>query len=403
MKSRKKLLVVIEALQMNGAVKGLLDFVSAVDRSEYDIDLFLFDPERHDGILEPDYVNVLPYDVHCIVERVGLGTALCQALKWGRVDLMVKRVFYSSLQRFSPRFRKWNLARTARSQVGHYDVAIGGTMGPTWEYVTRKVSADRKLLWLDTNVHFEPWPEYWRHFRPFLDEASALVCVSESIRDMMREENREISEKIHTVNYVIDADRITKFAKCPSLLPAKQRFRIVTVGRYCGQKGQYLIPEIASLLEKAGLDFEWQVIAPGYTPHQESIYRSLSDFGVENRVAYYETMSNPFAEMAAADLYVQPSVFEGYGLTVSEALVSGCYVVATDIPEFREQIKNERLGLLAELAPQSFSEKILEAVKRIREGRREIHYQTPYSRELIYHQFVEILNHVSQVKGGSVH
>jgi glycosyltransferase involved in cell wall biosynthesis len=37
-----------------------------------------------------------------------------------------------------------------------------------------------------------------------------------------------------------------------------------------------------------------------------------------------------------ADVFVFPSIYEGYGIPVSEALAFGCRVVATDIPELRE-------------------------------------------------------------------
>jgi glycosyltransferase involved in cell wall biosynthesis len=49
----------------------------------------------------------------------------------------------------------------------------------------------------------------------------------------------------------------------------------------------------------------------------------------------------------AAGAFVFPSVKEGWGLSVLEALAAGLPVVATDIPVFREYLTHGRTALLA--------------------------------------------------------
>ena len=50
--------------------------------------------------------------------------------------------------------------------------------------------------------------------------------------------------------------------------------------------------------------------------------------------------------MNLCDIYVQPSRFEGYGITVAEAKCLGKPIVATNIPEFQEQLIHKKTGLL---------------------------------------------------------
>ena len=50
--------------------------------------------------------------------------------------------------------------------------------------------------------------------------------------------------------------------------------------------------------------------------------------------------------MEFCDVYVQPSRYEGYGITVAEAKSLCKPIVASAIPEFKEQIINEKTGLL---------------------------------------------------------
>lgn len=389
---KRKLLLVMEAIQMNGAVTGWLGYLSAIDRNEWDVDVFLFDPDLHDGLALPQDVRVLPADPHCVIERVGLWAALGYALKRGRIDLAVKRVVFSVLQRRFPRFRKWNLMRPAKSQPLHYDVAIASSQGISWEYVSGKVSADKKFLWVDTDLRDGYWNSVWKHFKAYVPDSAGVVCVSKAMRDQMKKDNPQWAEKIFAMNYVIDEARIRRLVAEPSDLPEKKAFRLVTVGRYCQQKGQYLIPGIAAELVKRGLDFEWYIIGPGYELNRTKIEADLTKYGLHDRLFYREGMLNPFVEMSTADLYVQPSIFEGYGLTVSEALVAGCYVVASDIPTFREQITSEDMGLFAkEISVEAFAAAILDAIEVVRTGKNCKNYQTPYSAENTYRQFCEIL------------
>ena len=398
---KKQLLLVLEAVQMNGAVKGWWGYLSALNRDEWDVDMFLFDTTLHDGLQIPDGVNVLPEDIHCVIERVGLGVAVKYALRRGRIDLAIKRVVYSLLQRYFSSFKKWNLARPAKRQIKRYDVAIGSSQGISWEYVAQKVDARVKLVWVDTDVRSDFWAPYWNHFKKYIDEVSGVVCVSKALCDQVRQDNPQWSEKIFALNYVIDVDSIVRQSRenCPC--PVQEgRYRLVTVGRYSPeQKGQHLIPAIAENLKKANVDFEWYVIAPGCTAYRESIDAELQRRGVKDCVFVTEGMGNPFPIVRSADISVQPSLFEGFGLTVSEALVLGTYVVASDIPPFREQIVSEDIGLLVKpIDVDSFTGAILTAVERIKSGLTCKNYQTPYSRANTYRQFKEILGAVEGEK-----
>lgn len=396
---RKQLLLVMEAIQMNGAVKGWLGYLSAIKREEWDIDLFLFDPEIHDGLQLPEGVALLPENIHCVIERVGFGTAIMYALKRGRIDLVIKRTLYSLLQRWVTSFKKWNLVKPAAHQPKHYDVAIGSSQGVSWEYVATKVCSDVKLLWVDTDVRKGYWPLYWNHFKKYIDDVSGVVCVSKAMRDQMREDNPQWKEKIFALNYVIDVDSIVQksLEECP---PTKKRqYRLVTVGRYSQEKGQYLIPAIAENLKNSNLDFEWYVVAPGSSAHKDKIDAELEERNVKDYVFVTEGMSNPFPLVKSADISVQPSSFEGFGLTVSEAMILGTYVVVSDIPSFREQVVADDLGLLVSpIDVDLFTSAILLALERVTKGCARKDYQTPYSKANTYNQFMEILACVGRKK-----
>jgi glycosyltransferase involved in cell wall biosynthesis len=80
---------------------------------------------------------------------------------------------------------------------------------------------------------------------------------------------------------------------------------------------------------------------PAAYDHQRRLARLKAlahDFGVEDRVIWMAqaSRSDVVTLLQTADALLQPSVYEGFGLPVLEAMACGCPVVATDIPPFRE-------------------------------------------------------------------
>jgi glycosyltransferase involved in cell wall biosynthesis len=70
----------------------------------------------------------------------------------------------------------------------------------------------------------------------------------------------------------------------------------------------------------------------------QSLLNLARRLGVDGRVMWLEALApNEVIELLqCARVLVQPSVYEGFGLPVLEAMACGCPVVASDIPPFRE-------------------------------------------------------------------
>jgi len=68
----------------------------------------------------------------------------------------------------------------------------------------------------------------------------------------------------------------------------------------------------------------------GDGPLRDALLRQRDALGLENRVAFLGARRDVPDLMRAADVFVLPSRFEGFGLVVAEAMASGTLVVATD-------------------------------------------------------------------------
>ena len=64
--------------------------------------------------------------------------------------------------------------------------------------------------------------------------------------------------------------------------------------------------------------------------------RLISSLGLEDAILHYQKVANISLFYNAADLFVFPSYYEGFGFPLVEAMASGCPVIAGDsssIPE----------------------------------------------------------------------
>lgn len=62
--------------------------------------------------------------------------------------------------------------------------------------------------------------------------------------------------------------------------------------------------------------------------------------------------------MEQADVYVQTSKFEGFGMTIAEAKILGKPIVSTNFDVVYNQITHEKNGLIAEMNGKSIADSI---------------------------------------------
>lgn len=98
----------------------------------------------------------------------------------------------------------------------------------------------------------------------------------------------------------------------------------------------------------------------GEGPYREALFQQIAAQGLDGRVVLCGTFDSVDDLLAAADLFVLPSLEEGMSVAVLEAMAAGIPVVASDIPANRLLIEHETSGLLAPVQnPSALAEAIL--------------------------------------------
>ena len=125
-------------------------------------------------------------------------------------------------------------------------------------------------------------------------------------------------------------------------------FVIAAMGRLCAEKNLKLI--LDGLVHTPGI----LLVLAGHGDGRATLESYAREIGVLERVAFLGQLvpARGSELLSAADLFVQPSLFEGQSNAMLEAMAAGLPVLASDIPSQRETLIDEdgrQCGLLLPL------------------------------------------------------
>lgn len=199
------------------------------------------------------------------------------------------------------------------------------------------------------------------------------MTVSDSIRSQFAQALPKYADKLTVIPNITDVEVIRRKSSEMSV-EYPDGFNIVSCGRLDPVKGFDLAIEACKLLINEGINnFHWHIIGGG--PIEAELKKAASDSGAGEHIIFHGMQKNPYPYMANADLFVQPSRFEGYSLSIMEALALGLPIVATKAAA-GEQITDGVNGVLCDASAES----IAEAVKNLYIGKDEANKYREYLR-----------------------
>lgn len=190
-----------------------------------------------------------------------------------------------------------------------------------------------------------------------------IIAVSENQAEELRKFIPSAADKIVTIHNLTDIEGIQSKAAADTIeVFDKTRFNIVTVGRVSYEKGMDIaVQTCAKLVERGATNICWWIVGDG--PAMPQIRTAIAEMDIDPYIKLVGMKDNPYPYVRQADLYVQPSRVESFGLTILEALILGKVVVSTETFGAKENIINGINGLLCEANVYDISktiEKLLE-------------------------------------------
>lgn len=125
-------------------------------------------------------------------------------------------------------------------------------------------------------------------------------------------------------------------------------YQLVQVSRLCiAQKGQDILIKAVDILvhQRNITNFILHLIGDGES--RQELQQMVSDFCLEEYVVFegIKTQEYLFEHLADYDCFIQPSRFEGFGLTTAEAIAAKLPVLVSNIEGPLEIIENGRVGM----------------------------------------------------------
>ena len=171
---------------------------------------------------------------------------------------------------------------------------------------------------------------------------SKVVSVSKGVDgsfDSLSESKRAV-----IYNPIVIKDDDGRTDKLPAEVDLDKNW-LVSMGRLTNQKGFDLLLQA---FQKVASDYpNWQLLILGKGELREQLEQIKNDLDLSGRVVFTGALSNPFAVLKKAKLFVMASRNEGFPMAHGEALACGLPVIATDCPSGpSEMIRHDVDGLL---------------------------------------------------------
>lgn len=358
--TKKQILIVSGGMEIGGIERSLLGLLGEFDYDKYDVDLLLHSVSGEFLPLVDKRCNLLPEIPQCAVMTQPLKTVFKQypliALnrlhkrfsvqkKHGLTDasgFALLSGYWQSCVKYMPALEK------------EYDAAIS-FMWPH-EYTAKKVKAKKKIAWIHTDytvaeMDFEKDEKTWSGF-------DKIAGVSDNVCAAFAKVYPSLEDKLVTIENVLSPDFVRAQAQLESPCCINTDIPVIlSVGRFCHQKAFELIPQYSRImLDK--YDHRWYII--GYGGEEELIKNEIEKYNVSENVIILGKKANPYPYMAACDIYVQPSRYEGKAVTVREAQILGKPVLITDFETAQSQVENGVDGIICPMDAQSVADAVIE-------------------------------------------
>lgn len=359
---KKKIIFVSQALWIGGIETALVNLINRLDYSKYDVTCLITQNytdmaerlTKNCRLIIADRYNRVSFDkpykfkiLHSILEEPQ-GATRFRRFIWRVLNILFKALenhLYSSYIKEQMKDESFDTAVIYSDRVA--------------ETAVKAINAKKFLMFYH---HGAMRKEY--HDRYGYKKSEKIIAVSENIAKELKAYRKKYADKIVVINNVIDINSIKEKSKEEivedGLFP-ENKFNIVSCGRLSPVKGlHFAVEAIARLVEEGYTDINWYIVGGG--PIEKEIKEQIASHKMENHIFMLGMKSNPYPYMKKCDLFIQPSLFEGYSLSIMEAKILSTPILAT-YTAAGNQIENGVDGFLCDTNADSVYENILRLYK----------------------------------------
>lgn len=352
----KKVLLVVPTLLQGGGQKFVLDLAKGLDKEEFQVRVLLYFRQHHRAFAEFAQQNNI--ETVFLNKKKGLDLSFFKQLRAAvkEFDPDVVHTHLNSMLYMLPFYR--------RHQVKLHTVH---TLAQKEHYGLQKLV----------------------NFIAFHLLGVVPVGISDTVADTIAQTHRINRRSIPVVYNGVDCKRYAK----PKV--KTDTFNFVTVGTIYDVKNFPFLVECFAELYKQHPEARLTIVGNG--AKRGVLMQKIAALGLDNIVTITGTVGNVEDYLAAADVYVASSLFEGLPLSILEAMAAGLPVISTNVGGVPDIVRNGENGLLIPLGDKAsyiaaLTELTENAEKREAFALRSQELSKNYDEELTVHGYESLYN-----------
>ena len=352
---KKQILFVCYGLGIGGIEKCLVNLLNIIP-DKYDLDVLLMNPyytfkkqiKRNICFLnEFDYVMNTEDTLNEIKKRGGI---------FRNVGMFISYCIF----RLRLKLRK-NAWMEFKKLPKQYDIAIAYSHHDFSPYYVRdKVHAKKKYLWYHNGAYEKQGNSYERDKKYYALFDKVVAVSTDCARVLKGKFEFQDGQLIVLKNICDSSDILIKATEKMDTPFESGYFHIVTVGRMTAEKGAMLAVAACKQICSRDYKIRWHWIGDGN--QMDNVKEEIRKSGVDTAFILEGNKENPYPYIKAADLYVQPSLYEAYSTTITEAKVLQKPIVTTDVGGMRDQLKADENGMIVSGNPTDLANAVISLI-----------------------------------------
>ena len=197
-----------------------------------------------------------------------------------------------------------------------------------------------------------------------------------------------IPNGVDTKKFLYSKEKRLQFRKSLNL---RDELLIGNIGRFQGQKNHPFMIEIIERVVEKDSSAKLLLVGEGYL--KEDIQRMVNERGLQKSVLFLGERKDMDAFLSAIDVFIFPSIYEGFGIAAVEAEAAGAKVILSDVIPKETNVSGSAvyLPIKGDNAAEKWSEEICKGDvtrDRITENRKV--YDAGFDVQLCYKKMIDI-------------
>lgn len=326
---KKKILFVNDEMTMGGVARILNTFLRQIDRNKYDIDVLILHKRG-------ELLDEIPSDINVIggtsfFNTIDIPLSSCNIFN---IFSKLRLLFYMKTGLIKNKIVK------ERKKIlnKQYDIEFSAKEGFCTIF-TAYGDNKKKLNWVQVDYKES---NYSSNHMGLVKDALGHIDMNIACSNNVMNSYKEIFgvERICVVHNLMDDKRIYDLSLAsPTIIPKEDKINLICVARFHHQKG---LDRLIKAYAKVKDYYNLVIIGDGEL--KDELYKLAKDLNVFDDIEWLGMRSNPYCDVRVSDLFVLPSLYEGYPTITIESLISDTPVLALEVAGVKEQIIKDEYG-----------------------------------------------------------